>query len=78
MGALRANREWLIVIPRLDADKDNPFVFYIRSTGPDFVDVSPPKDVTLQQGADYTRRTVRLILPLNPSITLSPHVEKKR
>jgi hypothetical protein len=78
MGALRVNREWLIVIPSLDADKDNPFVFYIRSTSSDFVDVSPPKDVTLQQGADHRRRTVHLIVPLNTSITLLPSVENKK
>jgi len=74
IGAIRSHREWPIVIPKIDAGRDNPFAFYIKSTSPDFVDVRLPQNVTLQQGGNQATITVRLILPLNPSFTVNPDV----
>lgn len=78
-GAVTLSREWPIQITKIDAGKNDPFVFYIYNISQEFAGVSLPQAVSLERTGETLRRTVRLIRPTGDHglMPLSPMIEMK-
>ncbi len=71
-GPLRFVKSATITVPKIDAGKDSPFIFYLKSQSADFVDVEFLSEVTLQEGSDPTSKASRLIIPAHTRVSFSP------
>jgi len=71
-GVVTLSRGWLVPVKKIDSGPNNPFIFYIFNTSPQFVDVSLPKSVTYQKGDSEKRFTVTLKQAAQSFINLPP------
>jgi hypothetical protein len=67
-GKVVVDREWKILIPKVDPGDDKAFVFYAMNNGHCFVSVSFPSTATAQLAGTNSRETVQLITP-GPDLT---------
>ena len=69
-GKITIDRDWLIEIPKIDAGKDVPFIFYIVNASPQFVAVTLPNKIVLSSGPiDLIQPTnTQMVFPPNPLI----------
>jgi hypothetical protein len=77
-GPVKAIKQASITVPKIDAGKDSPFVFYLKSQSADFVNVEFLPEVTLQEGSDPTSRLGRVIIPAHTHINFSPYEPSAR
>jgi hypothetical protein len=72
-GAIKAVKETSIAIAKIDTGKDNPFVFYLSSQSPDFIELKFLETVKLQEGTDEDTKPGRLIFAANSRVQFSPN-----
>jgi hypothetical protein len=72
-GPVKAYKSASIAIAKIDAGKDSPFVFYLQSQSPDFVEVTFLPEVSLQEGADPVPKSGRLIIPTYTHVSFAPY-----
>ena len=72
-GVIKAVKAASITIAKIDAGKDDPFVFYFESQNPDFVEIDFMESLSLQEGSDQNIKTGRLIVAANSTIRFSPN-----
>ena len=72
-GPVKAVKTTSLPIAKIDAGKDYPFVFYLTTQTPDFVDLDFLDKAILQEGGDKENKTGRLIVSANSRIHFSPN-----
>ena len=72
-GAVKAIKAASLTIAKIDAGKESPFIFYLKSQSPDFVELDFLETAMLQEGSDQKTKTGRLIVATNSHIRFSPN-----
>jgi hypothetical protein len=72
-GAIKAIKVASVTIAKIDTGKDSPFIFYLKSQNPDFVELDFLDTLSLQEGGDQNTKTGHLIVAAtNSHIRFSP------
>jgi len=71
-GNVVVDRDWEIVIPKIDPGDDKAFMFYAMNSGKCFASVAFPSTATAQLAGTNSRETVQLITPGTDFFFFSP------